>query len=181
MLCPQKTTPTAGSPWTIFLYTNNHLHRFASPCKHSPRSLVLTHRNRFVIPSQRSLCVSTVHTQAFLSTNTRESNPPCHPKEFTQTGRQTKASRRAPKSSASIDVNTAVQLVHKGDRPLRQLPERLAAAALVEASDPLATTEEPPFTITEEPIGAAIDPIDVAPVSALDPLAATEPPAPLPS
>ena len=42
--------------------------------------------------------------------------------------------------STSIDVNTVVQLVHKVDRPLRRLPERIAAAA------------EPPVTITEEPI-----------------------------
>jgi hypothetical protein len=59
--------------------------------------------------------------------------------------------------SASIDVNTVVQLVHKVDRPLRSLPERATAVALVEASDPRAIVAEPPVTITEEPV-AATDP-----------------------
>ncbi len=53
--------------------------------------------------------------------------------------------------SASIDVNTVVQLVHKVDRPLRRLPERAATASLVEASDPLATTAEPPVEVAPSP------------------------------
>ena len=52
--------------------------------------------------------------------------------------------------STSIDVNTVVQLVHKVDRPLRRLPERIAAAA------------EPPVTITEEPAAVTDPPVDVA-------------------
>jgi hypothetical protein len=43
------------------------------------------------------------------------------------------------------------------DRPLRSLPERATAVALVEASDPRAIVAEPPVTITEEPV-AATDP-----------------------
>jgi hypothetical protein len=63
--------------------------------------------------------------------------------------------------SASIDVNTVVQLVHKVDRPLRRLPERAIAAALVEATDALATTAELPVTVTEELVAVA-DPPDEA-------------------
>lgn len=44
--------------------------------------------------------------------------------------------------SASIDVNTIVQLVHKVDRPLRQLPERAPPAELS-------------VTVTEEPLAIA--------------------------
>ena len=47
--------------------------------------------------------------------------------------------------SASIDVNTVVQLVHKVDRPLRQLPERAQSA-------------EPPVDVAIEPIAAHADP-----------------------
>src|SRR6185437_5068864 len=70
--------------------------------------------------------------------------------------------------SASIDVNTVVQLVHKVDRPLRQFPQRVAAVALVEATDPPATSAElvevsdavaaatnPPATVAEEPVACA--------------------------
>ena len=53
--------------------------------------------------------------------------------------------------SASIDVNTVVQLVHKVDRPMRRLAERATPAALVEADDPLATIAEPPVDVTVEP------------------------------
>ena len=42
--------------------------------------------------------------------------------------------------SASIDVNTVVQLVHKVDRPLRQLPERAPAP-----EPPIAATGESPL------------------------------------
>jgi hypothetical protein len=45
--------------------------------------------------------------------------------------------------SASIDVNTVVQLVHKVDRPLRQLPARLQATELpvADAIEPIADAE----------------------------------------
>jgi hypothetical protein len=58
--------------------------------------------------------------------------------------------------SASIDVNTVVQLVHKVDRPLRRLPERAPAAALVEATDPLAPAAELPADVAIEPIAAPL-------------------------
>ncbi len=75
--------------------------------------------------------------------------------------------------SASIDVNTVVQLVHKVDRPLRRLPDRVAAAALVEPSDPLAAIAEPPVDVA---VDAAIEPIaDAEPIAAT-----TGPPAPFP-
>ena len=48
--------------------------------------------------------------------------------------------------SASIDVNTIVQLVHKVDRPLRRLPERVPPAELLaaDAIEPIADAAEPP-------------------------------------
>ena len=53
--------------------------------------------------------------------------------------------------SASIDVNTIVQLVHKVDRPARQLPARAPAPEL-------------PIEIIAEPAADAEPPIDVAPL-----------------
>ena len=58
--------------------------------------------------------------------------------------------------SASIDVNTVVQLVHKVDRPMRPLPERARAAALVEATDALATIAELPVDAEIEPSAAQL-------------------------
>ncbi len=72
--------------------------------------------------------------------------------------------------STSIDVNTVVQLVHKVDRPLRRLPERAAAAVLVEATDPLAPAAEPPVDVAIEPSAATEPP--AAPSPALEPPAA---------
>jgi len=73
--------------------------------------------------------------------------------------------------SASIDVNTVVQLVHKVDRPLRQFPQRVAAVALAElgeatdpsaasaelvaATDAVAATTNPPVTVAEEAVACA--------------------------
>ncbi len=69
--------------------------------------------------------------------------------------------------STSIDVNTVVQLVHKVDRPLRRLPERIAAAA------------EPPVTITEE--SAAVTQPLAPPTEPPVDVAVEPPAAPLPS
>jgi hypothetical protein len=49
--------------------------------------------------------------------------------------------------SASIDVNTVVQLVHKVDRPQRQLPERTPPAAEILVAD-----TEPPVDIEPLPL-----------------------------
>jgi hypothetical protein len=57
--------------------------------------------------------------------------------------------------SASIDVNTVVHVIHKVDRPLRHLPERIpaaAVAALVEATEPLTTAAEEPVAADDPPL-----------------------------
>jgi hypothetical protein len=56
--------------------------------------------------------------------------------------------------SASIDVNTVVQLVHKVDRPLRQLPERPQAAEPPVESEPLITAATEPIATTEPCVDA---------------------------
>ena len=51
--------------------------------------------------------------------------------------------------SASIDVNTIVQLVHKVDRPLRQLPERVQSVEPFAADEPLVADAIEPIAAAE--------------------------------
>ncbi len=61
--------------------------------------------------------------------------------------------------SASIDVNTVVQLVHKVDRPLRRLPERIAAAAEPRSPSPKSQPRQPAAAPpTVPPVDVAIEP-----------------------
>ena len=60
--------------------------------------------------------------------------------------------------STSIDVNTVVQLVHKVDRPLRRLPERIAAAAgSLRSPSPREPAERSPSRSPHPPRGLPVD------------------------